>query len=100
MTIEPVRGTTRDVVSKTTQRVEKCLRWPPRAARTMLPSSTDLMACGARRAQGRCLSQLLRSAASEGEQSLDVLARGDQQSFRSEERRVGKEGRSRGSPSH
>ena len=47
----------------------------------MLPSSTDLMAGGGRRAQGCHLSPLLRSPAPEGEQSLHVLTRGDQQSF-------------------
>jgi hypothetical protein len=44
-------------------------------------NAADLKAGGGRRAQGRCLSQLLRFSASEGEQSLGVLARGDQQSF-------------------
>ena len=69
-------------VSKTPQRVEKYLRWPPRAVRTMLPSATGLTAGGSRRAQSRFLRRLLRFAASaEGEQSLHVLARGDRQSF-------------------
>jgi hypothetical protein len=45
----------------------------------MLPSATDLMDDGGRRAQGRYLRQLLRSPVSEGEQSLQGLARGDQQ---------------------
>ena len=47
----------------------------------MLPSAIDPMVGGDRRAQGCRLSQLLRSAAPEGEQSLSVLARGDQQCF-------------------
>src|SRR5215212_1595068 len=74
-------GILRAAVSKTDQRVEKLLRSPPRATRTMLPSASDLMAAGTRRAQGRCLSRLLRSPASEGEQALRVLPRGDQQSL-------------------
>ena len=47
----------------------------------MLPGTADLMAGGDWQAQGRRLSCLLRSAASENEKSLHVLARGDQQSF-------------------
>ena len=42
-------------VPKRIQPVEKCLRWPPRAVRTMLPSGTDLIAGGSRWVQGRCL---------------------------------------------
>jgi hypothetical protein len=47
----------------------------------MVPNAADPIASCGRWAQGRCLRQLLRSPASEGKQSLDVLARGDQQSF-------------------
>src|SRR3954471_18477661 len=69
-------------VSKTTQRIEKVVRWPPRrAARKMLPTHPDLTAAGARRPQGRCLSPPLWSAASEGKHSLHVLPRGDKQCF-------------------
>jgi hypothetical protein len=49
------------------QPVEIRPRWPPSAARMMLPGATDLMAGGDRLAQGCRLSQLLRLAALEGE---------------------------------
>jgi hypothetical protein len=57
------------------QAVEKRPHSPPRAARTMLPGATDLIAGGDRWAQEGChLSSLLRPPALEGEQPLDVLA--------------------------
>src|SRR5829696_7671742 len=65
------------VIPKNKQRVEKHPGWRPRALRAVLPGAPDLMAGGGRRAQGRCLSQLLRSTTSEDDQSLHVLARGD-----------------------
>src|SRR5919107_1470174 len=63
------------------QPVEKRPRWPSRTAPTMLPSATDLVANGNRRAQGCCLCQFLRSALPEGEQPLHILTRGNQQRF-------------------
>src|SRR5215203_4756558 len=63
------------------QPVEKRPRWPPRAAPMMLPSATDLVANGNRRAQGCRLCQFLRSALPKGEQPLHILARGNQQRF-------------------
>jgi hypothetical protein len=47
----------------------------------MLPNAVDLIASCGRWAHGCRLSQLLRSAAPEGEHSLNVLARGDYQGF-------------------
>src|SRR5215203_2585904 len=62
-------------------RVLKNPRWAPRGSPAMLPSATQLARIGSRLAQGGNLCLSPRSSVAEAEQPLDVLSRGDEQSF-------------------